>query len=142
MKFLKYIFVLVLLVFFNGCSNKTPSVVNNIKVEADSGTIFLYRPKNEIWNHKRYNIYIDNSYEDMLMDGRYYVFNKSPGKHKIEIKEDVDINPDIYSLDVNFQKGRVKYIRFGTDSIDGHLNLKEVIKAKAIYEDDKFIRSY
>jgi hypothetical protein len=143
MKLFKISILLLLISFFIiGCSDKTPSPISSISIKEGKGVIFIYRPKNDIWAHKRYLIYINNNYEDMLMNGKSYVFNKPAGKYKIEIKEDVEINPEVFTLTTKLKEGKINYIRFATDSIDGYLNLKEVIKAKAVYEDDKYKNMY
>ncbi|WP_458700404.1 hypothetical protein ACKGJI_11225 [Sulfurospirillum sp. 1307] len=142
MKFLKLSILAILLVsFFVGCATKAPSKAD-VSIKGSDGVIFVYRPKNYIWRHKRFNIYINGNYEDLILDGRYLSFNKPAGKYKIEIKEDVEFNPEIYTQTIDLEKSQVIYLRLGTESVEGHLKLKKVQKRVALYEDDLYQKMY
>ncbi len=130
MKIFKFILLGIFLSgLLAGCNIKN-SVVKVDKREG-KGTLMVYRPLNPIWRHKRFSIYIDGKYKDPLMSNSHHIYNLSVGNYVIEIKEDVDLNPEIYKLKVFVKENKTKYLKFGTPSIDGHLKFKRVIKSIA-----------
>lgn len=132
MKLLKFILVTVFIsIMFLGCSPKTSSIYN-VAIKKNKGTIIVYRPHNSIWKNKRFNIYINGKYEEMLMNRSHHLFYKNPGKYIIELREDIELEPESYKVEVQLNEGKVKYIKFGTNSIEDHLKLKSVRKAVAI----------
>lgn len=142
MKIVKVIIASFLAVgLFVGCSTKTPSKAV-VETKGEQGVLFVYRPKNDIWRHKRFNLYINGTYEDLLMNGRFFTFNKPAGEYLVEVKEDTDIQPRVYSVKVKLSKNKIKYLRFGTENIEGHLKLKSVRKSQAIGEDDLYKKGY
>lgn len=135
MKLLRYISSIVLVsVLFIGCTSKEPSPYE-VSMKKDKGTIVVYRPHNNIWKKKRFNIYIDDKYEDLLMNSSHHVFYKKPGAYKIELREDVEIKPKTYKIEISLSKGKVKYIKLGTNTIEDHLKLKSVRKTVAISDE-------
>lgn len=116
---------------FIGCSSKEVSP-SRVEVKSDKGIIIVYRPHNRIWKHKRFNVYINGDYQDILMNRGQYIFNKKPGLYEIELREDIDIKPEIFKVKVELNEGKVKYIKFGTQNTDGHLKLKNVMKSIAL----------
>ena len=137
MKLFKIIFSTILLLgLFVGCSSKNVSASpSEINIKSGKGAIVVYRPYNAIWKNKRFNIYINGNYEDMLMSRHHYIFDKSPGQYLIELREDIDINPEIMSVELRLNEGKTKYIKLGTQSIEGHLKLKNVRKSVAISDE-------
>jgi len=132
MKLLKLILVTVFIsIMFLGCSPKTSSIYN-VAIKKDKGTIIVYRPHNSIWKNKRFNIYINGKYEEMLMNRSHHLFYKNPGRYIIELREDIELEPESYKVEVQLNEGKVKYIKLGTNSIEDHLKLKSVRKAVAI----------
>ncbi len=138
MKVIKFLFVSVFLtLFFIGCSSKSASPAD-IHIKNGKGAIVVYRPHNPIWKHKRFNIYINGNYEDMLMNKSHFIFDKAPGDYVIELREDVDINPDIFKVKLQLKVNKTKYIRFGAYSIEDYLKLKLVKRFVAI--DDEWYK--
>lgn len=132
MKLLKVLIATVLVsMLFVGCSSKTPSTYD-VSIKKDKGTVIVYRPHNSVWKNKRFNIYINGEYEDMLMNRSHHLFYKKPGKYIIELREDIELDPDSYKVEVQLNDGKVKYIKLGTRSIEDHLKLKSVRRAVAI----------
>jgi len=134
MRILKYLASAILVIgLFTGCAQKNigsnPAI--DINVKNGKGAILVYRPHNSIWNHKRFNIYINGQFEDILMDKSHYIFNKKQGKYIIELREDVDLKPEIFKVEVQLKEGKIRYIKFGTQSIEGHLKLRSVKKGIA-----------
>lgn len=135
MKLLKLLLgTLLLSILFIGCSSKEPSTYD-VSIKKDKGTIIVYRPHSSIWKNKRFSIYINGEYEDMLMNRSHHIFYKNPGKYTIELREDVELDPDSYKVAVQLNDGKVKYIKLGTRSIEDHLKLKSVRKAVAISDE-------
>lgn len=132
MKLLKFLLATVFIsIMFIGCASKDPSTYD-VSIKKDKGTIIIYRPHNSIWKNKRFNIYINGEYEDMLMNRSHRMVYKNPGKYVIELREDVELEPDSYKVEVQLNAEKVKYIKLGTSSIEDHLKLKSVRKAVAI----------
>jgi len=132
MKLLKFLLATVFIsILFVGCLSKTTSIYD-VDIKKGKGTIIVYRPHNSIWKNKRFNIYINDEYEDMLMNRSHHVFYKNPGKYEIELREDIELEPESYKVEVQLNEGKVKYIKLGTNSIEDHLKLKSVRKAIAI----------
>ncbi len=128
MKIFKLILLGIFLVgLLVGCSVKNPIV--NVDKKSAKGTLLVYRPLNPVWRHKRFNIYIDGKYKDPLMSNSHYVYDLPAGNYAVEIREDVDLNPEIFKLKVDVKENKTKYLKFGTQSIDGHLRFRRVIKS-------------
>lgn len=132
--FKSFIFGVLVLGLFVGCSSKSTSPAS-IDVKSGKGAIVIYRPHNSIWRHKRFNIYINGNYEDILMNRSHHVFDKAPGEYVVELREDVEINPEVLSVKIQLNEGKTKYIKLGTQGIEGHLKLKSVMKASAIADE-------
>lgn len=135
MNIFKILFVSVFVtMFFFGCSSKEvkPEVnPTDVNVKSGEGVIIVYRPDNSIWRHKRFSIYLNGAYEDILMNKSHHTFNKKPGKYLVEVREDIDLNPDTFTVEVDLNEGKVKYIKLGAKGDDGHLKLKNVIRSIA-----------
>jgi len=132
MKLLKLLLATVFIsILFIGCSSKEPSTYD-VSIKKDKGTIVVYRPHSSIWKNKRFNIYINGEYEDILMNRSHHIFYKNPGKYIIELREDIELEPDSYKVEVQLNAEKVKYIKLGTTFIEDHLKLKSVRKAVAI----------
>ncbi|WP_024955035.1 DUF2846 domain-containing protein [Sulfurospirillum arcachonense] len=132
MQIFKILVVSVFLVLgFVGCNSSSPSPAQ-INLKSGKGAIVVYRPHNKIWRHKRFNIYINDKYEDTLINRSHHVFDKKPGEYIIELREDIEINPEIFKVKVHLNLNKIKYIRLGTQSIEDHLKLKVVKKFIAI----------
>jgi len=121
-----------------GCNAKgrTLNPAVNVNTQSGKGTLMVYRPVNPIWRHKRFNIYINGKYKDMLRDRSHHIFNLPAGEYLVEMREDVDIKPEIFKVKVNVTENKTKYLKFGTQSIEGHLEFKRVIKAIAVDDYD------
>jgi len=134
MKLSNIVLSTILVFLFIGCSSSTPSPYS-INVQKNNGAIIIYRPDNNIWRYKRFNIYINDKYVDMLRNKSHFIYKTNPGKYTVELKEDIDLNPNNYKVIISLNKGKVKYVRLGTDSIEGHLKLKKVRKNTAISDE-------
>ena len=135
MKLFKLLFATILVSgLFIGCTSSLPSP-SDVSVKKGKGAIIVYRPHNNIWRHKRFNIYINDKYEDMLRNKSNYIFNAVPGKYVIELREDVDIKPESHKVEIQLNEGKVKYVRLGTNSVESHLKLKKVRKAIAVSDE-------
>ena len=67
MRVLKFLLSGLLLIgVFTGCSSSAPTPAQ-VDTKSGKGAIMVYRPVNPIWKHKRFNIYINDKYEDILM---------------------------------------------------------------------------
>ena len=135
MRLIKLVLAAVLVsLLFIGCASSTQSQ-SSISAKKGKGMIVVYRPHNNVWRHKRFNIYINEKYEDMLRNKSHYIFNALPGKYIVELREDVDLNPESHKVIIELNEGKTKYIKLGTSSIEDHLKLKSVRKNIANYDE-------
>jgi len=142
MKILKGILALfVLASLFVACSTTRTSEAI-VSAKDGKGVLFIYRPKNDIWRYKRFNLYINGEYENLLRNGRYIALEKRSGKYLIELREDTDVKPKIYSVKATLRANKTKYFRFGVENIESHLKLKSVRKFQAVGEDDLYKKAY
>ena len=143
MKILKLILSGIFLVgLLAGCSATAPNPATNIDTKSGKGALMVYRPANLIWRHKRFSIYINGKYKDALMDKSHHVYNLPAGEYVVEMREDVDMKPEIQKVEVNVTKNKTKYLKFGTQSIGGHMKFRRVIKAVAVGDYDWNNRGY
>ncbi len=139
MKILKLLLSGLLLVgVLAGCTAKgvAPNPAANVDTKSGKGALMVYRPVNPIWRHKRFNIYINGKYEDALMDRSHHLYNLPAGEYTVEMREDVDIKPEIFTVKVDVTENNTRYLKFGTQSVGGHLKFRKVIKALAVHEYD------
>lgn len=135
MKIFKVLLIsIVSIMLFVGCGAKEAKPTD-VSVNSGEGVIIVYRPQNDIWRHKRFNVYLNGEFEDILMSKSHHLFNKKPGEYLIEVREDTDLNPEIFQEKVELNEGKVKYLKFGTKGMDGHLKLKSVMRSVAVAEE-------
>ena len=139
MKILKLLLSGLLLIgLFAGCTARgtAPNPAANVDTKSGKGALMVYRPVNPIWRHKRFNIYINGKYEDILMDKSHHVYNVPAGEYTVEMREDVDIKPEIFTVKVDVSENKTRYLKFGTQSVGGHLKFRRVMKAVAVDDYD------
>jgi len=143
MKILKLILSGIFLVaLLAGCNETAPNPAANVNIKSGKGALMVYRPVNPIWRHKRFDIYINGKYQDPLMDKSHHVYNLPAGKYVVEMREDVDVKPEIFKLEVEIKENKTKYLKFGTQSIEGHLKFRKVMKAVAMDDYDWYNGGY
>jgi len=120
--------------FFVGCSDKTkaPNPALNLDTKSGKGALLVYRPADSTWRHKRFNIYINGEYKDPLMDKSHYVYDLKAGDYVVEIKEDVELNPEILKVEVEVAENKIRYLKLGAQSLGSRLSFKRVMKAIAV----------
>jgi len=145
MKIIKLILSGIFLVgLLAGCNAKSTGAnpALNVDTKSGKGALMVYRPVNPIWRHKRFNIYINGEYKDILMDKSHRIYNLPAGKYIVEMREDVDIKPEIFKVEVEVTENKTKYLKFGTQSVGGHLKFRRVIKAVAVDDYDWYNGGY
>ncbi len=122
---------MIMISLLTGCGPTQPNPALHVETKSGKGAIMVYRPVNYIWRHKRFSIYINGEYRDSLMDKSHHIYHLKTGEYEVEVREDVELNPESFKLKVDVTKNRTKYLKFGTLSIDGYLKFKRVIRAVA-----------
>ena len=131
---------LLLIGLFAGCTAKgrAPNPAANVDTKSGKGAIMVFRPANGIWRHKRFNVYINGKYENALMDRSHYVYDLPAGEYTVEMREDIDIKPEIFTVKVDVSENKTRFLKFGTQSVGGHLKFRKVMKAVAVDDYDYY----
>ena len=58
------------------------------------------------------------------------------------MREDIDIKPEIFKVKVEVSENKTRYLKFGTQSIGGHLKFRRVMKAVAVDDYEWYNEGY
>ncbi len=132
------VFLLSVIVLLSGCVPTGQTFSPMKDVSSDNAAIYLYRPYNMVGGGRLYTVLVDNKEMGKLVNGAYLPLLLSPGKHKVELKQDsLIIKGYEYEITVQSVVSGISYLRFGSGWAGGKAGLTKVEKSSAMPELEK-----